>query len=385
MKLPIKSQRLYIAEFHEGMAESVHQTSLDEDNRRFVSDEVFETIEDAREIVSSFISWYKEKDAPLVYAVFLNDGRHIGHVQAVPIPEGWEIGYHVAKPFTRNGYATEAVTAFLPHIMQMLGISKIHGVCRADNIASRKVLEKCGFRLEYEGIGSYQESEARIYRYVNLYEFANPEKMSEFFNARAEIYDIHMLDDLGLDEFYEAIDVCFTTPVNRLLDLGCGTGLELERLFARFPDMEVTGIDMSPEMLKKLMTKFPEKTIRLICGSYFDEDFCGIYDAALSTYSLHHFSAERKLALYKKIHAALDTGGVFVFGDYTVSPIERQQELLAADETKRREQGIADDEYYHFDTPLTPETEMRLMRSAGFQSAEVVRQWENTSIIIAGK
>ena len=385
MELPIKAQRLYIDEFDEGMAESVHQTSIDEDNRRFVPDEVFETVDEAREIISSIISWYSEKDTALVYAIFLNDGRHIGYIQAVPIPNGWEIGYHVTKPFTCNGYATEAVNAFLPHIMYMLGISKIHGVCHADNIASRKVLEKCGFRLEYEGIDSYKGAEARICRYVNLYEFQNLEKMSEFFDTRADIYDIHMLDDLGLDEFYEAIDTCFTMPVNRLLDLGCGTGLELERLFARFPDMDVTGIDMSPEMLKKLLSKFPGKTIRLICGSYFDEDFCGIYDAALSTYSLHHFSAERKLSLYKKIYVALDAGGVFVFGDYTVSTIERKQELLAYKEAKRREQGISDGEYYHIDMPFTPETEIRLMRLAGFSSTEVVRQWESTSIIIARK
>ena len=36
MELPIKAQRQYIAEFDESMAESAHQISIDEDNRRFV-------------------------------------------------------------------------------------------------------------------------------------------------------------------------------------------------------------------------------------------------------------------------------------------------------------------------------------------------------------
>ena len=71
------------------------------------------------------------------------------------------------------------------------------------------------------------------------------EKMNEFFNARADMYDSHMLDDLGLDEFYIAITDYFDKPVKRLLDLGCGTGLELDRLFERFPDMEVAGIGLS--------------------------------------------------------------------------------------------------------------------------------------------
>ena len=72
-----------------------------------------------------------------------------------------------------------------------------------------------------------------------------------------------------------------------------------------------------------------------------------------------------------------------VFGDYTVSTIERQNELIAVNERKRYEQGIV--EFYHFDTPFTPETEMRLMKAAGFASTEIVRQWENTAIIIARK
>lgn len=211
------------------------------------------------------------------------------------------------------------------------------------------------------------------------------EEMSVFFNARADFYDSHMIDDLGLDVFYETIADCFVAPISRLLDLGCGTGLEFERLFEKNPDMRVTGIDLSAEMLKKIKEKYPRKNFRLICGSYFDVDFDGLYDHVLSTYSLHHFSEEQKLELYRKIYAALEPGGLFVLGDYTVSTIERQHELLVANDKKRKEQGIADGEFYHFDTPFTPETEIRLMTTAGFASAEIVRQWENTTIIIAKK
>jgi len=164
MPLPIKAQRLYITKFYETMAESVHINSLDEDNRRFVPDEVFETIAEAQEVISAFVSFYGEETAPQIFAVMLKGGQHIGHVQAVPIPEGWEIGYHIAKPFTGNGYATEAVKAFLPAIMGHLGITHIYGVTLADNFASRKVLEKCGFKMEYEGMGPYQGRKQHICR-----------------------------------------------------------------------------------------------------------------------------------------------------------------------------------------------------------------------------
>jgi len=166
MKILIKSQRLYITEFDESMASSVHLNSLDDDNRRFIPDEVFETVAAAKETLSTLISFYSRKDAPLVYAVILNDGRQIGHVQAYPVSNGWEIGFHIAKPFTGNGYATEAIKAFLPFIMRHLDIEQLYGMCHADNFASRKVMEKCGFALVYEGIGQYHGSEQLICNYV---------------------------------------------------------------------------------------------------------------------------------------------------------------------------------------------------------------------------
>ena len=46
----IETERLLITEFVLEMAEDVHKNSLDEDNRRFVPDEVFETAYDAKRI-----------------------------------------------------------------------------------------------------------------------------------------------------------------------------------------------------------------------------------------------------------------------------------------------------------------------------------------------
>lgn len=46
----LETERLIITEFTPDMAQAVHENSLDEDNRRFVPDEVFETVEDAAAI-----------------------------------------------------------------------------------------------------------------------------------------------------------------------------------------------------------------------------------------------------------------------------------------------------------------------------------------------
>ena len=163
----IKTERLYITEFTLDMVEAVHRNSLDKDNRKFNPDEVFETMEAARDTVVFLMSVYKTGDGPLVYPVLLIDGTNIGYVQIVPMNDGkYEVGYHIAKAYTGNGYATEAVRAFLPKIMKKLDIKEILGICVAENIASLKVLEKTGFTKEYEGMGTYQDEEREICKYV---------------------------------------------------------------------------------------------------------------------------------------------------------------------------------------------------------------------------
>ena len=163
----LETDRLTITEFTPDMAQAVHMNSLDEDTRRFVPDEVFETVEDAADTIDFLTSQYGGTEGPLVYPVLTKDGKNVGYVQAVPLDEGqWEVGYHIGGAYTKRGYATEAVSAFLPVIMQKLGIDKISGICVSENLASRRVMEKCGFRLEYEGKGEYQGEKRNIARYV---------------------------------------------------------------------------------------------------------------------------------------------------------------------------------------------------------------------------
>lgn len=166
----IETERLIITEFTMDMAEAVHLNSLDEDNRRFVPDEVFETVEEAADTVGFLMGVYENGNGPLVYPVLLKDGTYVGYVQAVPFDDdAWEVGYHIGANYTKKGYATEAVKAFLPIIMRKLCISQIAGICLADNKASVNVMERCGFIKEFEGIGPYQGADREICKYFYTY------------------------------------------------------------------------------------------------------------------------------------------------------------------------------------------------------------------------
>ncbi len=164
----IKSSRLTITTFSPDMAQSVYENSQDNDTRRFVPDEVYDSAEEARAAIEFLISRYASADGPFVYPIITNDGnQNMGYVQLCQINDAsWEIGYHIAKQFTGKGYATEAVKAFLPEMTKKLNIKEVYGICLAENTASVHVLEKCGFVQVFQGMGDYQGKEAQIVKTV---------------------------------------------------------------------------------------------------------------------------------------------------------------------------------------------------------------------------
>ena len=212
------------------------------------------------------------------------------------------------------------------------------------------------------------------------------EKMGEFFDSRLGGYEEHQLNCIdSAKEFYPFTAGCLPRKHGtRLLDLGCGTGLELGYYFELVPSAEVTGIDLAPGMLKALKSKFPGRRITLIQGSYFDVPFEeDHYDAAVSVESLHHFAKEEKTRLYEKLRKALKPGGCFILTDYFA--LSGEEEIFHREELKRlkTEQGIDDGAFYHYDTPLTVGHETEALAEAGFSSVSVLKSWGATHTLKA--
>ena len=86
------------------------------------------------------------------------------------------------------------------------------------------------------------------------------EKMDAFFEARLVGYEEHMLKNIqSAEEFYPfTAEQLPDAPGTAVLDLGCGTGLELEFYFKRNPTAVVTGIDLSAGMLAELERKLDQ-------------------------------------------------------------------------------------------------------------------------------
>jgi tRNA (cmo5U34)-methyltransferase len=211
------------------------------------------------------------------------------------------------------------------------------------------------------------------------------EPMADFFTARIDRYEAHMTKD-GYDEAYRKFAELVPANTKTLLDLGCGTGLELDDIFKRLPDIAVTGIDLTPAMLEKLKQKHPDKELNLICGDYFKIELGrNIYDTAISYDTLHHFTHERKTELYRKIKQALKSGGIYIECDYMVDDQAKEGELFRENARVRREHNVPPDAYYHFDTPCTVNNQIEMLKRAGFSMVKFVYRFGIDAVVMASR
>lgn len=213
------------------------------------------------------------------------------------------------------------------------------------------------------------------------------EEMSEFFTTRAEIYDEHMLNEVeGCRQGYVKMAELVPGNTMKLLDLGCGTGLELDEIFKKHPDIEVTGVDITEAMLEKLKKKHPDKNLTLVNADYLEYEFGeSIYNAAVSFQTMHHFSHADKIKLYKKISRAIKQGGRYIEADYMAENQEQEDFYYSEYERIRKEQNIRKGQFVHYDTPCTVDNQIKMLETAGFADVRKVFKVGNTAIIVAEK
>ena len=94
---------------------------------------------------------FREADGAIVCGITLANVRR-GIVQA------GTVGYWIGEPYAGRGYMTQALRLLLPSLFGELSLHRIEAACIPSNLASIRVLQKCGF---------VREGEARRYLCIN--------------------------------------------------------------------------------------------------------------------------------------------------------------------------------------------------------------------------
>jgi len=219
-----------------------------------------------------------------------------------------------------------------------------------------------------------------------------PERMGEFFKARAQGYDEHMMLHFG-EEYRKLGDfIPKTNEVILILDIGCGTGIELDYIWTNAPNAHITCLDLSKDMLALLLKNHAGRLdqIEAIEVSYFNWQYPEkFFDIAVSSQTMHHFRPEQKTKVYHNLCKALKTDGFYIENDFYMDAVGSEQYRRRYEVIMSGISEQADTGQYHIDIPCTIEVQLELFLDAGFRTVEVleshIRASGSGGILKAGK
>jgi len=148
MNIILETDRLRLREFTEEDAALIHQLNSDPDVTQFTCDPIFDLDQAKKNLQEVIVPHYAKNYYGRWAAHLRSDMEFIGWCGLKYRPERDEVdlGYRFMKKFWGKGYATEAARATLNYGFVCLGLPKIIARALPQNLASIRVLEKCGMK-----------------------------------------------------------------------------------------------------------------------------------------------------------------------------------------------------------------------------------------------
>lgn len=148
---------------------------------------------------------------------------------------------------------------------------------------------------------------SKEYKALTVKEFTRAAKVYD--SGHAGIYE------MCKDDYPPILEELRAEPFRDLLDVGCGTGPMIELLSKEYPDLRLTGLDITPGMIEAAQAKgIPNTTF--VVGDSEDLPFeDGSFDAVICANSFHHYPNPQ--AFFDGVKRVLRPGGRLVLRDYT--------------------------------------------------------------------
>jgi [ribosomal protein S5]-alanine N-acetyltransferase len=146
----ISTSRLVLRPFALADVPKLFVMSVEDGMRRWIPDQVYRDEAHADEVARALMAHTDNAPDPRVRPYVLGvehteTGSLIGHVGLSPARGSVEIGYAIEQRMQGQGLATEAVAAMATWAVVGLSLPEVLGIVAADNMPSRRVLEKAGF------------------------------------------------------------------------------------------------------------------------------------------------------------------------------------------------------------------------------------------------
>lgn len=153
LNLIFETERLIIRPYVLGDAESIYKVvalkeiaattiSIPHPYPRETVDLWINFLDDSRKKGNSYEFGLFNKENPNEYI------GNCGFVNISKVHNNGELGYFINPKYWNKGYSTEACSKIVEFGFKTLNLERIYGKCMVKNIASKRVMEKCGLRVE---------------------------------------------------------------------------------------------------------------------------------------------------------------------------------------------------------------------------------------------
>lgn len=164
----LETERLILRPLTQDDAQSVFSWASDERVNRFMRYSLYQSIEEAYEWLNEIVP----NDKAFNWGFMLKENNIlIGTGDIGPDAkenDAWGFGYNVGFDYWNQGYTTEATKKMIEFAHNECGVNKIVAEHAIDNIASGRVIEKCGLKYyadsEYTTFDGTRNFKSRRYR-----------------------------------------------------------------------------------------------------------------------------------------------------------------------------------------------------------------------------
>ncbi len=151
---PLTTPRLYLRRFVLKDAEDMFRNwASSPEVTRFLTWHPHASVEESREILRQWVDDYARNETYRWAMVFKETNQAIGSIDVVAARDVFltaEVGYCMGQAYWRRGLMSEALRAVIDYLCKEIGYHRIEAMYDASNIASGKVMQKCG--MKHEGI-----------------------------------------------------------------------------------------------------------------------------------------------------------------------------------------------------------------------------------------
>jgi len=189
------------------------------------------------------------------------------------------------------------------------------------------------------------------------------------------------------------IDYKKNNSVNKIADLGTGTGITAELVMKLNPNAKLIANDFSKRMIQGAKRRLSKYNVNYIFGDFSEINFGDNFDIVMTIIGLHHQNTEGKKKVFHKIYDSLKKGGVFILGDLVT--YKNKQEAAYNDakhfahmvEKADDEKSLKEWAYHHkfLNDPAPIEHQIKWLKDTGFKKVIIKYKYLNTALIIAYK